>query len=92
MSYGISTTHRFEKSLKRCIKRGLDISKFKDCVRILSTEGKLPDKYRPHKLLGDYAGKWECHIESDWLLVWSQNDKELTLLLIDTGSHSDLFG
>ncbi|MDE5554647.1 MAG: type II toxin-antitoxin system YafQ family toxin [Muribaculaceae bacterium] len=37
----------------------------------------------------EYA--WECHIEPDWLLVWEQNDMELILLLIDTGSHSDLF-
>ena len=33
----------------------------------------------------------ECHIQPDWLLVWLQNDNELTLLLTDTGTHSDLF-
>lgn len=33
----------------------------------------------------------ECHIQSDWLFVWGQNDTELTLLLTGTGSHSDLF-
>jgi mRNA interferase YafQ len=33
----------------------------------------------------------ECHIQSDWLLVWIQNDTELILLLVNTGSHSDLF-
>ena len=35
---------------------------------------------------------WECHIEPDWLLVWEQNDTELTLLMIETGTHSDIFG
>ncbi len=34
----------------------------------------------------------ECHIQPDWLLVWQQDDEQLTLLLIDTGTHSDLFG
>mgnify|MGYP000717648241 CR=1 FL=1 len=29
---------------------------------------------------------------SDWLLVWKQNDKELILILTDTGTHSDIFG
>lgn len=43
---------------------------------------------------GDYAGMWERHIggrNSDWLMVWSQNDTELTLLMLRTGSHSDIF-
>ena len=35
---------------------------------------------------------WECHIQSDWLLVWEQRDTELILILTDTGTHSDLFG
>ena len=35
--------------------------------------------------------KWECHIESDWLLVWIQENDTMTLLFIDTGTHSDIF-
>ena len=92
MSYSIDTTRRFDKALKKCIKRGLDISKFKECVRILSEEGKLPAVYRSHKLTGKFKKAWECHIEPDWLLVWEQNDTALTLLMIDTGTHSDIFG
>ena len=38
------------------------------------------------------AWLWEAHIESDWLLIWEQNDTELTLLMLTTGTHSDLFG
>lgn len=92
MSYSVATTHRFDKALKRCIKRGLDMSKFKECVRILSTNGSLPVQYHPHKLSGKFNGAWECHIAPDWLLVWEQNDTELTLLMIETGTHSDIFG
>ncbi|MBD5632809.1 MAG: hypothetical protein HDP34_06215 [Clostridia bacterium] len=33
-----------------------------------------------------------CHITSDWLLLWEENKSELTLLLINTGTHSDRFG
>lgn len=36
-------------------------------------------------------GQWECHIEPDWLMTWEQNDMELTLLFLQTGTHSDLF-
>lgn len=92
MSYRIDTTHKFEKSLKRCIKRGLDMNKLKKCLSLLADNGSLPERYRAHKLSGRYAHAWECHIEPDWLLVWEQNEDTLTLLMIDTGSHSDIFG
>lgn len=91
MSYTIERTNQFKRSFKRCLKRGLDISKFEAVLRILSKEGSLPLKYRPHKLSGNYEGCWECHITSDWLLVWRQNDTVMQLLLIDTGSHADIF-
>lgn len=91
MSYSICTTKRFDKSLKKCIKRGVDVSKLQAVFDLLLESGSLPPQYRPHKLSGDYEGCWECHIESDWLLIWEQNDTALTLLMLDTGSHSDLF-
>ena len=54
-------------------------------------KGSLPEKYLPHKLQGKYKGCWECHITPDWLMIWKQFDKELQLILVDTGTHSDLF-
>lgn len=92
MKYTIERTTQFKKSFKRCIKRGMKLDLFYKVVTILSSEGKLPAEYKPHKLSGDFANCWECHISPDWLLVWQQNDKELVLLLIETGSHSDIFG
>lgn len=91
MNYTVLTTTKFERDVKRCKKRHLDINLLLDVVEILKEAGSLPPEYYPHKLSGKYAGLWECHIQSDWLLVWDQNDKELTLLFTDTGSHSDLF-
>lgn len=91
MGYSIYTTKRFDKSLKKCVKRGLDISKLQVVFEHLRSAGSLPPQYRPHKLSGNYEGCWECHIQPDWLLIWEQNDTELVLLLIDTGTHSDLF-
>ena len=91
MSYKISTTRQFEKSLKRCIKRGLDKDKLVVAIRLLAESGKLSSQYRSHKLVGKYAGLWECHIEPDWLLVYKIVRETLILKLIRTGSHSDLF-
>lgn len=69
----------------------MDTARFEEMVSILRETGSLPATYRPHKLSGNYKDCWECHIQPDWLLIWEQNDRELTLLFIDTGSHSDLF-
>lgn len=92
MTYSIIYSNKFKKSLKKCFKRGLDIEKLRDVLRILEQGKTLPSEYKAHKLSGKFQGNWECHIQLDRLLVWEQRDEELILLLIDTGSHSDLFG
>lgn len=92
MSYRIFVSGRFRREYKKCLKRGLDENAFLKVISILSATGTLPPEYRPHKLVSNYNGCWECHIEPDWLLIWKQNNEELTLLLVATGSHSDLFG
>ena len=89
--YKISFSNKFKKDYKLCKKRGYDISKLEEVIILLQKNGKLPSKYKPHVLKGDYSGLWECHIKPDWLLVWLQDDNELTLLLTNTGTHSDLF-
>lgn len=91
MKYDIQYSSKFKKALKKCQKRGLDVEKLRTIISSLATSGSVPPQYRPHKLSGEYAGIWECHIESDWLLLWEQNDTSLTLLLVDTGRHSDIF-
>ena len=90
--YTVSTTEQFERSFKRCRQKGKNPQDLWDVVAILMEDGCLPDVFKPHLLTDKYAGYWECHIEDDWLLVWKQNDKHLTLLLTDTGTHKELFG
>ncbi len=51
----------------------------------------LPEKYNDHWLLGEFIGYRECHIESDWLLVYKKEKDDLILVLTRTGTHSDLF-
>ena len=73
------------------IKRGLDI-KILDAVIDTLRQGKiLNEKYKDHALTGDYVGFRECHIKPDWLLIYLIEKEVLTLTLVDTGSHSDLF-
>ena len=91
MKYSIEYSGQFKKSLKRCKKRGFPIELLQEVIHILAVYGELPPKYKPHVLSGKYAGIWECHISPDWLLLWSKNEDELVLLLLETGTHSDLF-
>ncbi len=67
------------------------MDKFRKVIQLLEKDGTLPSIYRPHVLHGDRNGQWECHIQPDWLLIWKQYDDELELLMLNTGTHSDLF-
>ena len=58
-------------------------------VELLLSGESLPSRYRPHRLSGNWSHYWECHIEPDWLLVWNRGEDEL--ILVRTGTHSDLF-
>jgi addiction module RelE/StbE family toxin len=33
-------------------------------------EEPLDVRYRVHALRGDWTGYFECHVQSDWLLIW----------------------
>ena len=82
-------TRQFEKDLKRCQRRGKNLEKFKILVRSLLSGEALDPIHRDHKLIGNYAGRRDCHIESDWLLSYKIEGQEL--IFERTGTHSDLF-
>lgn len=89
--YSIFYTGQFKKSLKLAVKRGLDITLLTAVIDELQENGIIDNKYDPHPLKGNYKGCMECHIQSDWLLIWKQDNKKLELIMVDTGTHSDLF-
>ena len=91
MAYTVKISSRFRKQFRLCVKRGLDMNLINEAMRLLAANGSLPAQYRPHKLSGKFQGVWECHIQPDWLMTWQQNDMELTLLFLQTGTHADLF-
>ena len=91
MKYQIRRTSQFRKDYKRAIKRGLAIDKLDKAIELLAKEGFLPPEYNDHLLVGDKKGLRECHIESDWLFVYEIDHEILVLVLISSGTHSDLF-
>lgn len=74
------------------MKRGLKIDLLDNIIRQLSKCQPLSEKNRDHLLTGNYVDYRECHIQSDWLLVYQIENDVLVLTLSRTGSHSDLFG
>ncbi len=82
---------KFKKDYKKIIKRGYSQEDFKTVLNILVSGQPLPEKYRDHTLSGNYIGFRECHINPDWLLIYKVDNDILTLTLIRTGTHSDLF-
>ncbi|MCL2511264.1 MAG: type II toxin-antitoxin system YafQ family toxin [Bacteroidales bacterium] len=72
-------------------RRNLPKSELDEIVKLLSEEQPLLPKHKDHALKGNFAGYRECHIRSNWLLVYKINKQILTLILVRTGSHSDLF-
>lgn len=91
MRYKLVLTGKFKKSLKLARKRGLDLGLMDDVVEKLLSGIPLEEKYRDHELIGNYKGFRECHIQPDWLLVYLVENDILTLTLVDTGTHADLF-
>lgn len=77
------------KDIKLAKKRGKDLTKLWAMVESLQREEKLPAKHRSHMLTGNWNSFWECHVEPDWLLVYYFTDR--ALVLVRTGTHSDLF-
>jgi len=84
---------QFKKDYRRMLKQNKDISKLDYVIEELAVPNLLPEKYRNHQLIGNLSEYRECHVAPDWLLVYSYetlNDGEQQLLLVRTGSHSDL--
>ena len=84
---------QFNKSFKK-------ISKHKDfngeilrkVIRELAQGKVLEPRHRDHALKGDMSGIRECHIQNDILLMYRKEKDILILLLVDIGTHSELFG
>ncbi len=87
----ISFTNQYLKDLELMKRRNLPKSELDAIVKLLSEQEPLPLKYKDHALKGNFAGYRECHIRPNWLLMYKIDKQILTLVLVRTGTHSDLF-
>ena len=90
--YDVSWTGQFKKDYKLARKRNLNIELLDEIILKLARGEELPKENRDHALSGNWLGYRECHIQSDWLLIYRVEEGVLILTLTRTGTHSDLFG
>ena len=91
--YQIRFAKQFRKSLKRIIRSGsLKHEQVETVINSIATAKTLDQKYHDHSLAGEFTGYRECHIKPNVLLIYKIEKKILILVLVDIGSHADLFG
>ena len=97
MTMRIERSNAFKRDYRRELKtHGRSLGDILDeALVMLIIEGKLPERYRNHKLSGAWGGMWECHLKPDLLLLYeviSEDNDDECLFLFRLGSHSKLFG
>lgn len=86
----LKSTKLFRKELRKCINRGYDIKELNYVVEELRAGRQLDRRYQDHSLRGERKGQRDCHIKPDWVLIYEVDKQYGTLILLRTGSHSDL--
>ena len=89
MNKNIHYTTQFKKDFKLYIKRGYNMQQIKSIMKLLESGKELPAKNKDHSLTGNYLNCRECHVQTDWLLIYQLFNNDI--IFIRTGSHSDLF-
>ena len=87
----VSRTSQFKKDVKRADRRGESLSKLRAVMDLLIEGEPLPPEYKDHPLRGNFAGSRDCHIEPDWVLIYTLTEKNSHVCFERTGTHSDLF-
>ena len=86
-----SRTSQFKKDVKLAERRGKDLAKLKTAIDLLIDGDALPPQYKDHPLRGNFAGSRDCHIEPDWILIYTLAENNSHVRFERTGTHSDLF-
>ena len=84
-----SQTAQFARDVKRMRRRGKALAKLQEIVRLLAAGIALPPRHLDHPLLGQWAPSRDCHVEPDWILIYTADVESLRLER--TGTHADLF-
>lgn len=87
----LQPTTQYKKDYKRIRNNSQKVKDLKEILTKLVNDEPIPAEYLPHKLTGKYKGCLECHVQSDFLLIWIDEKNDI-IELVRVGTHSELFG
>jgi mRNA interferase YafQ len=91
--YLVEYSKKFRKSVEKLKRSGkFKLDELDNIIEILSKGRLLPIEYQDHALHGKYMGCRECHVRGDILLVYRIEKNILVLVLVNIGTHAQLFG
>lgn len=91
--FTVVLSHRYKSALKRLRRhKHFDQILLEEVVRKIARGESLEPNHKDHQLIGSMKGYRECHVKNDLLLVYQEQNDVLILLLVDIGSHSEVFG
>ena len=80
---------KFIQDVQSARKNNKNLEKLNIVIDLLLEERSLPLKYKNQKLIINNLEYWQCHIEPDWLLIYTK--KEEKIIFARTRSHANLF-
>lgn len=90
--YVVDSTKEYRKAYKRVSKhKNFNRQVFEEIIDTLSQGEKLESKYQDHQLTGEFKEYRECHVKNNILLMYQKHEDILLLLLVNLGTHDDLF-
>ena len=90
--YEVISSKQYRKSLKRLVRSGsFNFETLDMVINLIRAGATLEPKYRNHPLQGEYAGCCECHIKNNLLLIYEIDKPAKKLIVINIGSHAELF-
>ena len=82
-------TGQFKPDVKRVEKRGKEMEKLREVIRLLLAGAPLPRELADHPLKGEWKPSRDLHIEPDWRLIYRIEGD--TVRFERTGTHTDIF-
>ena len=85
----------FKRSFKKLIKKNPQLkNKIFNVLRLLGQDPFTPSR-KSHKLTGNLDGLWSCSVDYDCRIIFSFSEEgeflEIVILLIDIGSHDQVY-
>ena len=87
----IHKSTQFKKDFKKLRNNKKKVEALFTIVKYLERGESVPAEYNPHMLSGELKGIMECHVESDLLLLWLDEENDI-IRLLRIGSHSEVLG